>query len=148
MNFFFGGTCSILKFLGQGSNPSGRCNLFHSCSNGGSLTHHAAAGTPWTFFFFEGDKYYIFTVEIPDWCIAWVLKIFHGHIMSDSELWRIFVALSCIIPLLKYWVSWTWWKYIITYTTLFIFCSILMYLCKRITCNGCWLDNFSFVVIE
>ena len=39
--FFFGSTCSIWKFPGQGSNLSCRCGLRHSCSNTGSLTHCA-----------------------------------------------------------------------------------------------------------
>ena len=37
--FFFGLIHSIWKFLGQGSNLSGRCDLHHSCSNTRSLTH-------------------------------------------------------------------------------------------------------------
>ena len=36
---FFGCICGICKFLGQGLNPSRSCNLHHSCSNAGSLTH-------------------------------------------------------------------------------------------------------------
>ena len=35
---FFGRTCSIWKFLGQGTNPSCSFYLHHSCSNTGSLT--------------------------------------------------------------------------------------------------------------
>ena len=44
--FFFGCTCSIWKFLGQGSNQSHSFNLHHSCSNAWSLTHYATAETP------------------------------------------------------------------------------------------------------
>ena len=40
----FGHTCSIWKFLGQGS------NLSHSCSSAGSLTHCATEGTPRSFY--------------------------------------------------------------------------------------------------
>ena len=50
--FFFGHTFSIWKFLGQGWNMSRSCNLDHSCSNAGSLTHWASAGTPPLFVFF------------------------------------------------------------------------------------------------
>ena len=44
--FFFlsGRTCSIWKFPGQGSNLSHRCNLYHSCSDDGSLTHCTELG--------------------------------------------------------------------------------------------------------
>ena len=40
----FGCTCSIWKFLGQGSNPSRICDLCDSCSNSGPLTHCARSG--------------------------------------------------------------------------------------------------------
>ena len=40
----FGCTCSIWKFLGQGSNPSRICDLCDSCSNSGPLTHCACVG--------------------------------------------------------------------------------------------------------
>ena len=35
---FYGSTCGIWKFLGQGSNPSHYCNLHHNCGNTRSLT--------------------------------------------------------------------------------------------------------------
>ena len=41
---FFGCTCGILKFPGQGSDPSCSCNLCHSCSNAGSSTLCAVPG--------------------------------------------------------------------------------------------------------
>ena len=40
----FSHTCSIWKILGQGSNLSLSCDLHHSCSNTGSLTHCAGMG--------------------------------------------------------------------------------------------------------
>ena len=36
---FFGHTCSINKFPGQGLHLCHSCNLWHSCSNTGSLTY-------------------------------------------------------------------------------------------------------------
>ena len=43
--FFFGGcSCSIWKFPGQGLNQNHSCNLCHSCSNAGSLTHYGGPG--------------------------------------------------------------------------------------------------------
>ena len=42
--FFYGHTHSIWKFLDQGLNPSHSCDLCHSCSNAGSLTHCARPG--------------------------------------------------------------------------------------------------------
>ena len=44
LSLFFSWTHSILKFLGQGSNPSHPCNLHHSCGNTRSLTHCARPG--------------------------------------------------------------------------------------------------------
>ena len=44
--FLFGLTLGIWKFPGQGSNLSCSCDLCHSCSNTGSLTYCATAGTP------------------------------------------------------------------------------------------------------
>ena len=43
--FFLGSTFSIWKFLGQGSNLSQSRDLCHSCTNPGSLTQSARAGT-------------------------------------------------------------------------------------------------------
>ena len=39
--FFFGHTCGMSKFLGQGSNLRHSSNLSHSSDNTGSLTHWA-----------------------------------------------------------------------------------------------------------
>ena len=46
--FFFLFWCGpgVWKSSGQGWNPSWSCNLCHSCSNAGSLTHCTRAGTP------------------------------------------------------------------------------------------------------
>ena len=43
--YFFGHTCSIWTFPGQGSNLSHSCNLRHSCGNAGSLIHGPGPGT-------------------------------------------------------------------------------------------------------
>ena len=43
---FFGHTCNIWKFLGQGLNQSCSCNLCHSWGNVRSLTHCTTVGTP------------------------------------------------------------------------------------------------------
>ena len=42
---FFSHTLVIWKFLGQGPNRSHTCNIRHSCSHVGSLTHCAWPGT-------------------------------------------------------------------------------------------------------
>ena len=45
--FFFGCTCGIWKFVGQGPNLSHSCDdLCYNCGNTGSLTHYTTAGTP------------------------------------------------------------------------------------------------------
>ena len=43
-SFLLGCTHSIWKLLGWGLNPSYSCDLCHSCSNAGSLTHCAGSG--------------------------------------------------------------------------------------------------------
>ena len=43
--FFFWLPCGIRSALGQGSDLSHSCNLCHSCSNTGSLTHCSGPGT-------------------------------------------------------------------------------------------------------
>ena len=40
-SFFFLAVLRHMEFPGQGSDPSHNCNLSHSCSNAGSLTHCA-----------------------------------------------------------------------------------------------------------
>ena len=42
--FFFGHACGISKFLGQGSNPSHSCELWHGCGSAGSWIHCARPG--------------------------------------------------------------------------------------------------------
>ena len=42
----FDHTCSMQKFPGQRSNLCHNCNLYHSCSNAGSLTHCATREFP------------------------------------------------------------------------------------------------------
>ena len=50
---------SIQKFLSQGLNPSCICNVRHSCSNTGSLTHCATVGTT-SFLIFSSWKFNFF----------------------------------------------------------------------------------------
>ena len=60
--FFFGHSCSMWKFLGQGSNLSCSCDLGHGCGIAGSLTHCAIVGTPFLMMSFEIQKFLILII--------------------------------------------------------------------------------------
>ena len=49
----FGCTCSVQKFLGQGLNLHYSCDLCHSGSKAGSLSHCATQELPMRFFIYN-----------------------------------------------------------------------------------------------
>ena len=62
---FFGCIHGIWKFLGQEVNLSHSCDLYHSCSNAGSLTHRATVGTP-----------YADSIHMKRWTASFIIRNF------------------------------------------------------------------------